>query len=267
MLRFVILKQNIFSGLPVMLLVLMCLGHFSFSLNNPKSVKLEDLTWIEAENVLKDHEVVLIALGARAKEHGPHPPLKTDHVMAEYLKDRVAAQVPVAMLPTLQYGYYPSFLEYPGSVSIQAEAFKNMIKDVCRSVNGYGVRKFYILNTGISTLRPLEEAAKELNADGIFLRFLNILDVDKTLPQGFLQQDGGTHADAAETSMMLYIAPEAVKMPRAVKDYDARPGPEGPDSESPGNWNLQPDGGVGRSHAGDSRERQNDRRGNCPGHR
>ncbi len=100
-----------------------------------RSVFLEDLTWIEAEKALKDYEVVLIALGARTKEHGPHLPLKNDYLMAEYLKERVAAEVPVAVLPTLQYGYYPSFLEYPGSVSIGAETFKSVVTDICLSMN------------------------------------------------------------------------------------------------------------------------------------
>jgi creatinine amidohydrolase len=199
----------------------------SFGQKKPMSVELEDLTWIQAEQALKECQVVLIALGARTKEHGPHLLLKNDYVMAEYLKDRVAEKVPVAVLPTLQYGYYPSFLEYPGSISLQAETFKNVVKDICRSMNGYGVRKFYVLNTGISTLRPLDEAAEELETDGIVLRYLNLLEVDKTLPEDLLQQEGGTHADEAETSMMLYIAPETVDMTKAVKDYDPRPGRKG----------------------------------------
>jgi len=214
----------------------------SFSQKRTASVELENLTWVQAEQVLKRYEVVLIALGARTKEHGPHLPLKTDYIMAEYLKNRVAEQVSVAVLPTLQYGYYPSFLEYPGSVSIQAETFKNVVKDICRSMNGYGVRKFYVLNTGISTLRPLEEAAEELKQGGIILRYLNLLDVDKTLPQGLLKQEGGSHADEAETSMMLYIAPETVDMSKAVRDFDPRPGRKGLTRSPQGSGTFSPTG-------------------------
>ena len=214
----------------------------SFSQMRTASVEVENLTWVQADQVLKRYEVVLIALGARTKEHGPHLPLKTDFIMAEYLKNRVAEQVSVAVLPTLQYGYYPSFLEYPGSVSIQAETFKNGVKDICRSMNGYGARKFYVLNTGISTLRPLEEAAEELKQGGIILRYLNLLDVDKTLPQGLLKQEGGSHADEAETSMMLYIAPETVDMSKAVKDFDPRPGRKGLTRNSQGSGTFSPTG-------------------------
>jgi creatinine amidohydrolase len=206
------------------------------------SAELENLTWVQAEKVLKEYDVVLIALGARTKEHGPHLPLKTDYIMAEYLKSRVAEEVPVAVLPTIQYGYYPSFLEYPGSVSIQAETFKNVVEDICRSMSGYGARKFYVLNTGISTLIPLEEAAEELKQGGIVLRYLNLLDVDKLLPEGLLKQEGGSHADEAETSMMLYIAPETVDMSKAAKDYDSRPGRKGLTRNPQGSGTFSPTG-------------------------
>ena len=207
-----------------------------------KSVELENLTWLEAEKVLKKYDVVLIALGARTKEHGPHLLLKNDFIMAEYLKNRVMQEVAVVVLPTLQYGYYPSFLEYPGSVSIKEETFKNVIIDICRSINGYGTRKFYILNTGVSTLRPLKTAEEELAKEDIILRYLNILEVDETLPKGFLKQEGGTHADEGETSMMLYIAPETVNMSKAVKDFDSRPNRRGLTRDPVGAGHYSPTG-------------------------
>jgi len=208
------------------------------------SVELENLTWVEAEKALKTHEVVLIALGARTKEHGPHLLLKNDYLLAEYYKKRVAREVPVILLPTLEYGYYPAFLEYPGSVSIGPETFKTMVMDICRSISGHGPRKFYVLNTGISTVGPLKAAAEELSKAGLVLRCLNLSDVDKKLPAGLLSEEGGTHADEAETSEMLYIAPETVDMSKAVKDYDSRPNrkgltrdPKGPGVYSPtGIW-------------------------------
>jgi len=207
-----------------------------------RSVALENLTWPEAEKALQNYTVVLLAVGARTKEHGPHLPLKTDYVMAEYLKDRVAQEVPVAWLPTLEYAYYPSFLEYPGSVSIGAETFRNTVMDICRSLARHGIRKFYVLNTGISTLPPLRAASEELAKAGLTMWYLNLLETDKKLPQGLLKQEGGTHADEAETSMMLYIAPELVDMSKAVKDYDARPGRKGLTRDPKGQGAYSPSG-------------------------
>ena len=207
-----------------------------------KSVAIENLTWLEAEKALKGYDVALLAIGARTKEHGPHLPLKTDYILAEYLKDRVAREVPVAVFPTLEYGHYPAFVEYPGSVSIGADTFKNTVVDICRSIARHGPRKIYILNTGISTLPPLEVASSELAKAGVVVRYLDLSGVDRKLPAGLLRQKGGTHADEAETSMMLYIAPDVVDMSRAVKDLDARPGRKGLTRDPNGAGNFSPTG-------------------------
>jgi creatinine amidohydrolase len=188
--------------------------------NARKSVRLEELTWVEAEDALREFEVVMIPLGARTKEHGPHLPLNNDWIMAEYLAERVAAEVPVVVMPSLQYGYYPSFLEYTGSVSLGLETFKEVVKDVCASMSGYGVRKFYVLNTGVSTVRGLRPAAEELREMGIEMRYTDILESGRGVEEGLIEQEGGTHADEIETSMMLYIRPEIVDMAKAVKDYN-----------------------------------------------
>jgi len=226
------------------LTILLCLivSSSSPAARNRPSVELEGLTWQQAEKALKKYEVVMIALGARSKEHGPHLQLNNDYLMAEYLKDRVAEEVAVAILPTLQYGYYPAFLEYPGSISLSSDTFRNLILDIARSLAGYGVRKMYVLNTGVSTLPPLQEARDQLAVEGFLLRFLDILAVDKTLPEGILEQEGGTHADEGETSMMLYIAPQTVDMSKAVKDYDPRPNRRGLTRNPQGGGHYSPTG-------------------------
>jgi len=183
-----------------------------------RSIRLESLTWLEAEEAFKHYQVVMIPLGARTKEHGPHLPLNNDWVMAEYLTERVAEKVPVIIMPTLQYGYYPSFTEYPGSVTLELETFRDLVVEICLSLSGYGAKKFYVLNTGISTLRGLEPAREELERHGVALRYTDLHKIDETLPP-ILEQEGGTHADESETSMMLYINPDMVDMAKAVKDY------------------------------------------------
>ena len=124
--------------------------------------------------------------------------------MAEYLAKRVAAEAPVAVMPTLQYGYYPSFLEYPGSVSLGFETFKEVVKDVCVSLAGYSVRKFYVLNTGVSTARALGPVSEALKERGIEMRFTDIIASGAGAEEGVSEQEGGTHADEMETSMMIY---------------------------------------------------------------
>lgn len=182
------------------------------------AVLLETLSWDEAENVLTPDTVVVIALGAGSKEHGRHLQLNNDFLMAEYLKKRVLASAPqyVVVAPTINYSFYPAFLEYPGSTSLSRDTARSMITDIVHSLAHYGPRRFYVLNTGISTLAPLAQAATNLAKDGIVLRYTDLTKDDPVEKK--LRQSGGTHADEIETSMTLYIAPETVRMKKAVRD-------------------------------------------------
>ncbi|MFW9779222.1 MAG: creatininase family protein [Candidatus Heimdallarchaeota archaeon] len=214
-----------------------------FSKEKVESIEIEHLSWKEAEKAFQKYRIVLIALGARTKEHGPHLQLNNDYILAEYLKFQVMKRFPVLVFPTLQYGYYPAFLEYPGSVSLSQNTFRDHVIDICKSIAGYGIRKFYVLNTGISTLQPLEDAANELRKNwGFELRYLDLNIVDEKIPTGFLSQEGGTHADESETSMMLFIAPDKVKMSKAVKDYDPRLDRKGLTRNPKGNGIYSPTG-------------------------
>src|SRR5262249_54806522 len=75
---------------------------------SPRGVLLEDLTWVEAEKVLTRETVVVIPIGAAAKEHGPHLLLKNDWILAEHLKRRVLERCDVVVAPTLAYHFYPA---------------------------------------------------------------------------------------------------------------------------------------------------------------
>lgn len=194
--------------------------------NGTKGVLLEDLTWIEAEKLLKEETVVVIPLGAAAKEHGPHLRLKNDFLMAEYLKNRVLKESNVVIAPTINYHFYPAFVEYPGSTSLRFETARDLVIDICRSLSRFGPKRFYILNTGISTLRVLKPAAELLAADGILMRYTD-LRITEPVEKTIKQEEGGTHADEIETSMMLYMAPDSVDMSKAVKDYHVEKNPGG----------------------------------------
>jgi creatinine amidohydrolase len=184
-----------------------------------KGVLLEELSWPEAERALGPLSIAVFPLGAAAKEHGPHLPLRNDFLIAEYLKRRVLAAADVVVYPTVNYGYYPAFVEYPGSTTLRLETARDLIVDLCRSAARHGPRRCYVLNTGISTLASLAPAAEILRKDGIALAYTDLRKASGAARRAVEQQEGGSHADEIETSMMLYIAPEIVRMDKAAKDY------------------------------------------------
>lgn len=191
-----------------------------------RGTRLEDVSWPEAERLLQPGSIVVLPLGAGAKEHGPHLKLRNDLTMAEYLTRHVIAAARVVVAPTLTYHFYPGFVEYPGSTSLSQGTARDMTADAVRSLARFGPRRFYVLNTGISTLLPLGATAKLLANEGILLHFTDLKARTDEVVRSLQQQPGGTHADEIETSMMLYIDPSVVDMAKAVRDYT--PAPPGP---------------------------------------
>lgn len=191
----------------------------------PSGLRLQDLTWIDAEAALSADAVVVIPLGAAAKEHGPHLRLDNDWTLAQYLASRVVAASDVVVAPTIGYHYYPAFVAYPGSVTLRLETARDLVADICTSLAAFGPRRFYVLNTGVSTLRPLSAAAGYLLERGLLLRYTELRNVAAEAVRACSEQTGGTHADEIETSVMLYIAPERVEMDKAVCDYHPGTGP------------------------------------------
>jgi creatinine amidohydrolase len=204
---------------------LSCLWSLSVSAQPGKAVYIELNRWTDMQNILNDTTIVVIPLGAQAKEHGPHLQLDNDWRIAQYLRDRIALEQRVAIYPIVNYSFYPSFIEYAGSTSLRFETTYSMIVDICRIISSHGPKKFYILNTGVSTLAPLKVAKGILATQGIRMEYTDILHVAADAEQRVKKQPAGTHADEIETSMMLYIAPETVNMDAAARDIPLNDGP------------------------------------------
>jgi creatinine amidohydrolase len=180
--------------------------------------RLEDVPWTDAKKLLTPDAVVVIPLGAASKEHGPHLKLKNDFILADYLTRRLVQSTAVVVAPPLTYHYYPAFIEYSGSTSLSLPVARDMTVEIARTLARHGPRRFYVLNTGISTARALDPAVTALAAEGILLRYTRFDAALDRASRGIREQENGSHADEIETSMMLYIDPASVDMSRAVKD-------------------------------------------------
>jgi len=208
----------------------------------PPGVRLAEIPWTEAEPLLTRDRVVVLPLGAGSKEHGPHLSLGNDQILAEYFAGRVLAARPVVLLPTLTYGYYPAFVDDPGSLSLSFDTQRDVVVEICRSLARHGPRRFYVLNTGISTARSLAAAAERLAGEGVLLRYTDIEKAGHAARQAVRQEKHGTHADEIETSMVLYMRPDAVRMDKAVSD-GAVPAP-GPLTREKGREGVYSPSGV-----------------------
>src|SRR5882724_8604181 len=119
---------------------------------------VERMTWDDVARRIGHGASAILPIGAAAKQHGFHMPLNTDRIQAEWLSARLAERFDALIWPTVSYGYYPAFTEYAGSSSLSASTFEAMVHEIAAGVLDSGCKTLFVLNTGISTLAPVERA-------------------------------------------------------------------------------------------------------------
>lgn len=183
------------------------------------SAFIEDLTWPEVAARIRAGQPVLVPVGAAAKEHAHHLPMNTDWRLARALAEGVAARLPVLVAPILGQGHYPAFVKYPGSQNLGAATFIALMTEILEKLVADGASRIAVINTGVSTEAPLSIATRLVRErTGIRVPTAHIRDLGQKA-EAALEQKMGGHACEAETSLMLAIAPETVRMERARRDY------------------------------------------------
>jgi creatinine amidohydrolase len=174
-------------------------------------VWLEDLTWPEAKARFEAGAPVVVPIGAAAKAHGPHLPLKTDALTARALAQRLIERLPAVAAPVVGFGFYPAFTSFAGSQHLSAETFKSLLAELLGNLRSHGARRLVVLNTGVSTEKPIDEVAAGA-ADLLVLHMRGLGAAAETL----LDVAEGGHAD--EPSVMLALEPRSVRMDKLVLD-------------------------------------------------
>ena len=198
---------------------------------------IEYLTWDEVAGRIENGAAAILPVGAGAKQHGFHLPMNTDRIQAEWLAARIAGRIDGLIWPTVSYGYYPAFVDYAGSSTLSAPTFESLIHEIATGILGYGCRALFVLDTGISTLAPVDRALARLgNPDALHLKVHDGSRYRRAASK-LSEQSHGSHADELETSRMLVLAPHLVDMSRAEASPALRhetPGPLTPsDTASP----------------------------------
>ena len=170
--------------------------------------RIDALSWPEVA-ARADGSVLAVPLGS-TEQHGPHLPIGTDSAVAVALVERLAAARPdVLVAPLLPYGSAGEHAAFPGTLSIGAAALELVIVELVRSADAFaGV----VLVSGHGgNAAPLAAAVATLRAEG-----RRVLAWTPRVP------DGDAHAGRTETSLLLALAPESVRV-EAAEPGDVRP--------------------------------------------
>jgi creatinine amidohydrolase len=206
------------------------------------------LAWDEVARRLAAGAPAILPVGAGAKQHGLHLPMGTDAWQAEALALRLAREIGGLVWPVLGYGYYPAFVAYPGSVSLSRATCEAIVRELADGLFQQGARTVLVLNTGLSTIAPIDAALASLpRREQVAHLQVHSGPRYRAAAARLARQGHGSHADELETSLMLALAPELVDMPRAAASPHLPAGPQpGPLTPiDPASPNYAPSGSFG----------------------
>lgn len=186
-------------------------------------MKWADLTWEEIPAVLAAcGEAALLPVGA-TEQHGPHLGCGVDSVIAETLCTAVSEKTGVPMLPALAYGCSLGHSRrWPGTIALTPPLLIELVRQIGNWAYHSGVRRLFIVNAHVTNAAPLRCALEMLRAehDTLMVAVINTATLSERVREFHFADAADWHANDAETSIMLSIAPEGVRPDKLAEADD-----------------------------------------------
>jgi creatinine amidohydrolase len=186
-------------------------------------VRWSDLTWSEMPGVLaRVGHAAILPVGA-TEQHGPHLGCGVDTIIAEELCLAVSDRTRVPMLPALPYGCSLGHSRrWPGTIALQPVALIELAKQIGDWAYYSGVRRLFIVNAHVTNAAPLRCALEMLRAehDDLMVAVINTATLSERVRRFSFADAEDWHANDAETSLMLAIAPHAVRPDKLAEADD-----------------------------------------------
>lgn len=204
-------------------------------MGNDPTLELEHMTWPEVRAALDAGcTTVVFACGA-VEQHGPHLPLFTDAEIGSELSRRVATALGDALVaPTVRVGCSEHHMAFPGTISLEESTFAAVLRDYVRSLARHGFQHICVIPSHGGNFAPLTHALPMLReAAGKRAHVAAFTDLQAVISTwarlagalGFAERVAG-HADIAESSVMLALHPDLVRIEAVEAGH---PGPLTPE--------------------------------------
>ena len=188
------------------------------------------LTWPDIQAMPNKADVVILQPIGSIEQHGPHLPLIVDAAIATAVVgkalqevDRLGMAVPAYALPTLCYGKANEHWHFPGTITLSTQTLIATLLEVGESLYRAGFRKWVIVNGHGGQPQIIEIVARDLHQRyDDFLVFPHFVWQVPNVAAELMtakELEIGIHAGDAETSLMLAILPDQVRLDQAVAEY------------------------------------------------
>lgn len=182
------------------------------------ALSLDELSWIDVAAHLARDPRLIMPVGA-LEQHGPHLPLGSNVLIARRICIDLSNEFGVLRAPTFGFGVnVVTARAYAGTASLGRKTLHRGLNELLDAWEGHGVKEF-VLVTAHRHDPHLEALATLVTAEAR-VRVIDIWDVPiSDLLEG---QEQAEHAGEAETSLMLHLHPDLVRMERA-RDFQLDP--------------------------------------------
>jgi creatinine amidohydrolase len=189
-------------------------------------IQMNRMSWPQyRELVTRSRAPVFLPVGA-LEQHGPHLPLGTDALLAGAICTGAAANVSGIVAPALAYGYKSQpkcggGQHFCGTTSLDASTLIGQVRDTVREFARHGVERLVVVNGHYENqwfiIEGIDLAMRECKSLPLSIMRLEYWDfcTEGTLASVFPDGFPGfalEHAAVIETSMMLHLQPELVRL-------------------------------------------------------
>ena len=174
----------------------------------------EMLTWEEIGALHRSGmDLCLLPVGA-TEQHGPHLGVGMDTFNAAKLCAAVSRETGVPVLPALPYGCSLGHSRrWPGTLPLQPQTLIETVVEIFDWLHGAGFKRLLLINGHVGNAAPLRCALEIIRSrfDDAMVRICNVAEISPRVRAEFFADAEDWHANAAETSLMMTLAPELVR--------------------------------------------------------
>ena len=167
-----------------------------------------------------EQTIAMLPVGA-IEQHGPHLPLGTDAYITESLVEGLLTrnhnQINLLALPPMLIGHSCEHGDFPGTLSADAETLINLWTNIGKQVSKSGIYKLLILNSHGGQPQVVDIVAQRLRSQNQML-VVGTNTFQLGMPSNLFnckELQHGLHGGEIETSIMLHLHPDLVRMDKA----------------------------------------------------
>ncbi len=181
-------------------------------------MNIAEMTWQQAREAFSRTDLAIVPTGA-VEVYGPHLPLGADGIVAGELARRLAERVPAIVMPLVPVGDSRSLLSFPGTLSVNPASLHAYLRDLCRSLAHWGVRRILFVNGHAGNVAPVADIGLEMAPQGVRVAQVDFWRSIAPMAPEVLESGSlaNRHAGEIGTSVLLAVRPDLVDMASAAR--------------------------------------------------